>query len=180
MSVPRGVCTFALALMAIVLFVPFVATAADEPVGQGWQLGFTVYELLAPILTAFLSALSVKVAQFISARIEHEALAGVLVRFSDSLFAAVKQTNQTLKDEILKAKDPKSPGGIGITAEEAARLKDAVWHQLKIEYGGLAGLRQVLKVLGLDDDGMKHWVDGRIEAAVHDVKMLERVSANPG
>ncbi len=102
------------------------------------------------------------------------------MRLKDSVLDGVKFVGQTLKAEILAAKAPGSPGGAKITDEEARRLKDAVWEALKDEYGGMDGIKKALKVLGLGDASWAKWVDGKIEAAVSDVKRAEIAAGRPG
>jgi hypothetical protein len=111
--------------------------------------------------------------------IKNEAIANAVVRFQAEVLSAVKMVGQTLKQEILKARAPASPGGAKVTEEEAKRLKEAVWDALKDAYGGMDGIKKALAVLGLEDAAWMKWIDTKIEAAVSDVKRAE-AAAQPG
>ena len=148
-----------------------VVAAPDAPVAGGIDLALTLFAMLATMLTGLLTWLGAHVSKWLKARTKNETVGGAMARFSDSVFAAVKTVNQTLKAEIEKAKDPKSPGGTAITEGEARKLKDAAWNALKAEYGGMVGITKFLGVLGLGtESAVTAWVDNKIEAAVHDTK----------
>lgn len=141
--------------------------------------GWTIYEVLAPVFLGLLGWLATRLAALIREHIKNAQVAEVLIRFSDAVLTAVKFVNQTAKQEILRAKSETSPGGATITAAEADRLKGFVWHQLKLEYGGMEGIKKLLSILGVKEGKEEEWVNSRIEAAVHDVKMTERAVADP-
>jgi len=152
---------------------------AKEAVSTGLALGLSVFELLSPVLTVLIGWIAVKLNSFLSTKIKNETLAGVVARFSDSVFVAVKKVNQTLRDEIVAAKKPGSAGGSKITPEEASKLRAAVWEELKSEYGGMVGLSKVLGILKLEEASLAKWVDNRIEAAVHDTGLAKKAAGNP-
>lgn len=163
----------------LILLACAVALAQGEkPISPAADLGFTVYGALGAILVAFLGWLATHSAAFIRAHTKNAMVQGALLRMNESIFAAVKLVNQTLKAAIMAAKDPKSPGGTAITEGEADQMRKVVWDSLKSEYGGLAGIQQVLSVLGVGTaSAAEDWVDRRIEAAVHDTNLAAGVSA---
>lgn len=172
---------FGLTVVAVVFLFPFVALAqeavaapADPTIGGGWDIAATIYTLVAGLLATGMTWLGAKLSKWISTKTKNEMVGGILGRFTESVFTAVKHVMQTLRSEIEKAKDPKSPGGAKITEGEAAKLKEAVWSSLKEEYGGMDGIGKFLAVLGISggEDGIKKWVDTKIESAVHDVKAV--------
>lgn len=136
--------------------------------------GWTIYEILSPVIVALLAWAASRLSDYIKAKVESERVASALVRITDSIVSAVKMVDQTVKQTLMaekaKATAEVSPGGTAITSEEAESLKDAVWHQLKVEYGGVAGIEKILGALGVDRAKVPDWVDGRIEAAVNDLK----------
>ncbi len=138
---------------------------------------------IAPYAVAFLLAgltwLGGLLSKWTLGKIKNEAVANTVVRFQGEVLSAVKMVGQTLKQEILAAKAPGSPGGAKVTKEEAQQLKDAVWEALKDSYGGMDGIKKALGVLGLEDAAWMKWVDSKIEAAVSDVKRAE-AAARPG
>lgn len=150
------------------------APAVDAPISHGADNALSLYAYLAGAIAAVVSWLALHASALIRAHVKNVKVAGVMSRFSDSLFAAIKMVNQTLKAEILAAKDPKSPGGASITKDEAAKLRIAVQAALRKEYGGLDGLMKFLGVLGFEtENSMMDWVDTRIEAAVHDLNKAD-------
>ena len=158
-------------LLVILFAVPALAVAEEAKISSAAQLGFSLYELvIAPLLALAIPYLGMHLAAWLKSKTKNEAIGGAIARVTESVFSAVKLVNQTLRAEIEKAKDPKSPGGTEITAEEAAKLKAAVWDQLKLEYGGMAGLEKALAALGLSGGALESFINARIEAAVHDTK----------
>ena len=154
---------------------------ADKPVSSGCQLGLTIYEMLATLVTGAIVWLTTKGSAWIKTKINNETVGGIVSRFMESIGSAVRCVNQTIKDEILKAKDPKSTGGVKITESEAKKLKDAVWESLKSEYGGMDGISKLLGVIGITgDSGVKKWIDDRIESAVNTAKLEEKVAGTSG
>jgi hypothetical protein len=125
------------------------------------------------ILTPVLTWVGYKVSVWVGTLEANEKSGGMLARLTDSIFVAVKKVNQTLKAKILDAKDPTSAGGEKITDDEAQELKEAVWDELR-SYWGTKGLAAAGKILGLDN--LTRFIDGKIEAAVSDLK---EPKANP-
>jgi hypothetical protein len=103
--------------------------------------------------------------------IKNQLVVNVLNRLSYSISAAVTVVEQTTKKELLKAKDPNSPGGVSITREEADALKSTVWLRLVKEYGGYKGLGRFLGQVDLkSEEEKKALVDNMIERSVNDLK----------
>jgi hypothetical protein len=149
----------------------------DMAVAPAADIAMSLYASLAGLVAALLGWIGVHIGSFIRAKVKNETIAGVAARFNDSLFTALKAVNQTLKAEILAAKDPKSPGGTMITKLEAEQLKTAVIDMLKREYGGTPGLMTALRVFGFAGEGpMLDWLGRKIEAGVHD---LNKAGASP-
>lgn len=143
------------------------------------DLLLTGFMYLSPFLLMGLVWLGKRLDGWLGSMTKNELIKGVMIRFKDSVLDGVKRVNQTLKSEIMAAKAPGSPGGTKITEEEAKGLKEAVWEDLKDEYGGMDGIQKALKVLGLGDASWMKWVDGKIEAAVSDAKLSEKAVAGP-
>ena len=136
--------------------------------------GWTIYEVLSAVVVALLAWGASRLSEYIKTRIQSERMASALIRATDSIAAAVKMVDQTVKKQLLaekaKATAEDSPGGSTITPAEADLLRANVWNQLKIEYGGVAGIEKLLEALGVEPIRAPEWVDGRIEAAVNDLK----------
>lgn len=156
---------------------------SPEVVSTGVEWGLTVYQMLASVITAGLAWVGVKVSALIKNKIKNEMVGGMLARLNDSAFEAVKAVNEQMKDLIGKAKDPASPGGVKITIDEAAKLREAALEHVK-SYWGPKGLKELAYVLGFgsmlgfktDSEGLEKMIGNKIEAAVNEVKAT---AANP-
>jgi hypothetical protein len=160
---------FAAIVFAVVLVISSIAVAQDSPemAGEAWDIMGTIYTLVGGILVAGLGWLGKKLIEFVSAKTENEWIKGALSRLVGSISDAVAMVNQTLKKEILAAKDPNSPGGARITKEEGKQLREAVLDALKQEYGGWEGILKLLKRIGIGDQASAEAKLGTmIEAAV--------------
>lgn len=141
------------------------------------KMGLGIYEMMAPLITAALGWVAVKLGNLIRAKTKNEYLASTLARLNDSVFDAVKSVNQQSKRMLEEARDPASPGGEKITKEEADMLKNAAMEHVK-SYWGKKGMKELGKVLGFggllgfgkDEAGVEKLISDKIEAAVHDVK----------
>jgi hypothetical protein len=143
------------------------------------EIVWTFAPYVIPLVLLGLTWLGGLLSKWTMGRIKNEAIANAVVRFQGEVLGAVKFVGQTLKQEILAARAPSSPGGAKVTKAEAAQLKEAVWEALKDTYGGMDGIKKALKVLGLGDASWMKWVDTKIEAAVSDVKRAE-AATRPG
>ncbi|MFZ5895044.1 MAG: hypothetical protein ACOY0T_28550 [Myxococcota bacterium] len=121
-------------------------------------------EALSPVFLAILSWLSLRVAQFINAKVKNEHVAGVLHRLDDAVAVAVRQVEQVIVAELKAA----SSDGI-LNAEERIRVKGAALAAAR-SYIGFKGLLEIGKILGLKRDELDRLVEARVEAAVYDMR----------
>lgn len=131
------------------------------------ELGLEALACMSPVLMAVLTWASVKLAQFIKAKVDNERLEGILLRLDDAIMTVVRDVEMTVVKEIKAA----NADGV-ITAEEKASIKRVAIATLK-EYLGLQGLTLLAKVLGfsgLEDERVDNFLYSKIEAAVHDMK----------
>jgi len=128
------------------------------------HFGFTMLEVLAPIVVAGLTWLSAKLAQLIQAKVKNEYLRGMLVRLDEAVFTAVKDLQQTVVDAIKAATaDGK------ITETEKQRIKQAAIDNVK-SHLGTKGLAELGQILGLTITSVEGLIASKVEAAVHDIR----------
>jgi len=128
-------------------------------------------QVLSPLLVAALAWAAAKASELIRSKITNEYLRGTLVRLDDAVLTAVKEMQQTVVAEIKAANaDGK------IDDAEKTRIKAAALSNVK-SYLGAKGLRVLAEVLGLSDGTVDHYLGSRIEAAVHDLRLVERASS---
>jgi hypothetical protein len=128
------------------------------------HFGFTMLEVLAPIVVAGLTWLSAKLAQLIQAKVKNEYLRGMLVRLDEAVFTAVKDLQQTVVDAIKAATaDGK------ITEVEKQRIKQAAIDNVK-SHLGTKGLAELGQILGLTITSVEGLIASKVEAAVHDIR----------
>lgn len=168
-----GAVAASVALLAIVVLPRFVfaqdIAPGDKPIDSKLQFGVSVYEMLSPVLIVLVGWIAKKLSDWLGAHTKNAAVAGILTRMNDQVWTLVKDANQTLANEIRKAKDPKSPGGKNLTADESARIKSAVLANFKSLWGA-KGMAEAATVLGLGgESGVMDLVAKKIEAAVHDL-----------
>jgi len=111
-----------------------------------------------------------KLASYIGRKVQNEYLRGALTRLDDAVLVAVKELQQTVVAELKAAAENGK-------LDEAARkrVQDAALANVK-SYVGPKGLRVLVDVLGLSNEMLDPFVRSRIEAAVHDVRLEERVA----
>lgn len=119
---------------------------------------------LSPVTLAGLTWLSLKLAEFIRAKVDHTYLQGVLLRLNDSVLIAVKDVEQRLVEEARDATQDRK-----LTPQEARRFKEVAMGQLR-SYLGPKGLQELSRILGLSSAGVNSVLDAKIEAAVLDLK----------
>lgn len=124
----------------------------------------SVAAVLSPLLTALLSYVAVKTAQWLASKTKNEYTKGVLFRLNDAVFTAVKDVQQKLGDAM---RDASADGKL--TSDEKARLKSLAILEAKA-YIGKKGLKQLMTVLGLSTETVSALISNKIEAAVADVK----------
>lgn len=129
------------------------------------DLGMTVAELLAPILMAVLTWASAKLGLWIKARVQNETYAGMLGRLNETLLTLVREAEQTAVAAIKAGRDPKSPGGVKLTKQEAEHIKDEVLAKFK-KLWGTPGLMLLMRILGLDSGSLDEWLEAKVEALV--------------
>jgi hypothetical protein len=131
------------------------------------DLAVTILDIALTLLVPVAVWAGAKLSKWLEAKAINEKTGGMLVRLNDSIVTAVKAINQTTKAKIKASKDPNSPGGKKVTPEEAAELKKAALDEIR-SYWGAKGLKEAGEILGLDS--LDSWIDGKIEAAVHDTQ----------
>lgn len=150
-----------------------VEPAAPAPAEVAPQVPHSILAMIltaaTPLLLAGLAWLGKRVDAWIAARTENELLEGFLLQLDHLVFSVVKELMQTLVPEYTKAAaDGK------LSPQEARHLKsvaiDTVMQRL-----GLKGQGKAAK-LGIVGNVLLDMVGGRVEAALHDVK-LERARA---
>jgi hypothetical protein len=124
----------------------------------------------APVLVAAATVAAAKLASYIGSKVQNEYLRGALTRLDDAVLVAVKELQQTVVAELKAAAEN---GKLDETARK--RVKDAALANVK-SYIGPKGLSAIADVLGLSNEMLEQFVRSRIEAAVHDVRLEERVA----
>ncbi len=168
-------------LIFITLFLfPALAYAEEillDPISSGWDIAFTLYLLGGSLLVGGLTYALKKLSDLLGVKIENETVSGVLQRLTASISDAVSMVDQTLRKELMAAKDPNSEGGATITAKEKAQMFEAVWQALKDEYGGFSGIFKLAKKIGIGDVvSAKTKINTMIEAAVSTHKMRKKMA----
>ena len=128
---------------------------------------FIIFMVLVPFAAAGVHWLGSRAGDLIRAKVDNEALRGVLLRLNDAVITAVKDLEQTLVDEVkLAAEDGR------ISREERRRIKDKAVRQVK-SYLGPTGLKELKDVLGLWDLAVEDFIGSKVEAAVLDLRRAE-------
>jgi hypothetical protein len=126
-----------------------------------------VVQGLIPVLMAALAWAGVKIATWINAKTKNEYLKGVLLRLNDAVLAAVRETEQTVVTQLkAAAADGK------LTDDEKRDVKRAAFESVKAHFGS-KGVAEVGQVLGLSEDALEKMIGARLEAAVHDMKLVQ-------
>ncbi len=134
------------------------------------DLVINVLIALSPVLIAGLGWVGKKVADLIQAHVKNAYLRGTLIRLDYAAVNAVKEVEQTT------AKAAREAAADGkISEQDVDRIKAAALSSAKA-YLGKKGLGEVLGVLGLGEAEAHQVIGGRIESAVHDLK-VERAEA---
>ena len=136
---------------------------------QGSDIGLGIFQMLSPVLLAAVSWIAAKLGQLINAHVKNEYLRGVLVRLDDTVLSVVREVHQVTVAAIKEASvDGRLPPGARETVKNAAVAKIQ-------SYLGRKGLAEVARVLGLDLEGVGRLIGTRVEAAVHDLKVQQKV-----
>jgi len=131
------------------------------------SFGLEILKILSPVLLAALTAATTKFAELIRARIQNEYLRGLLLRLDDAVLTAVKNLEQSTVEQIKVA----SADG-KITDAEKQQIRAAALAAVKSNLGA-KGRAEVVRILGLADEGMDGLLSSKIEAAVHDMRRSE-------
>ena len=136
---------------------------------QGTDIALGVFKVLSPVVLAAFTWVAAKWGQWINARVKNEYLRGVLARLDDTVLAVVREVHQVTVDALKAATvDGKLPLGARETVKQAAI--SAIKGHL-----GSKGLSDLASVLGLDGPGIDRLIGTKIEAAVHEVKLQQRM-----
>lgn len=130
-------------------------------------------QVVAPVLMAALAWAAAKLAALVRAKVANEYLRGLLVRLDDAVLTAVKDLQQTVVAEVKAA----SADG-KIDDVERERIKSAALANVK-SYLGPKGLAVLAELLGLSEDTLERYLGSRIEAAVHDLRVVDRAVSSP-
>lgn len=130
------------------------------------EVAATVAELMAPVFAALLAWVSVKLTAYIKAKVKQQAYANVLLRLNDSVLTLVREAEQTLVREIKLARGDASPGGVRLTQEEAANIKEAVVVKFTRLWGP-AGIEELMRILGLNSGVFEDFLNAKVEEAVN-------------
>ena len=140
------------------------------------EIVWTIYDILAPALTAAVSYVAIWLTGVIRARVKNDIAAGLLQRLTESVTDAVKAVNQRQRELVGNAHKVDSPGGRKLTSNEAATLRRAAIDYVKA-YWGPKGLRMLARILvdGERDTErasgqIDRVIEAKIEAAVSDTK----------
>lgn len=129
------------------------------------EIGWKTFQALSPLLLALLGWTAARLGQFIAARVNNEYLRGVLLRLDDAVFAAVRELQQTVVDDL------KSASADGrLSQADKARLKQDALLTIRSHLGD-RGLAELARVLGLDTGEINKLISTKVEAAVHDLKV---------
>lgn len=164
---------FSLTVAALLLCLMPMAHGADggPTAGAGWDVFATVYTIFGSAVLGGLGWLAQRVVKLINTKIANEILRGVLARLTTSVYDAVAMVNQTVKPEILAAKDPNGPGGTKFTQFEREQMLDKVWDALTAEYGGWDGIVKLVGKIGVGTRQAAHQkISTMIESAVRGQK----------
>lgn len=122
-----------------------------------------------PVLGSLISIALGYLVKYLRAKAGNEILGRMMIKLTSEIDTLVKSTNQTLKKEIKKAKNPKSKGGKKLTKEEAQEIKEKVLEEFK-NLWGVKGIAKLAKILGFSEDKIYDFLDNKIEEAVFNNK----------
>jgi hypothetical protein len=114
-----------------------------------------------------------KVASYFQAKTNIEYAQGAIARLNEAVVMAVREVEQTVKAELVKAKaDGK------ITVAESRGIKAAAIAAAK-SYLGAKGIAELIKVLGIDASLIDKIVGGKIEQVISEMKDEKAGTASP-
>ena len=139
---------FLFLMLAILVATGALAQGDADAVDSKVQMGLSLFEMMAPVVTALLGWLALHVNGWIKTRTKNEMLSGLMARANDLIWTLVKEANQVLVADIKAAHHPDSPGGAEILKAELDLIKKNVVKSFKRMWGPY-GLVELGKVLGL-------------------------------
>lgn len=119
--------------------------------------------LMVPVVVALFAWLSAYATKWINAKVQNEYLHGALHRLTDAVSTAVKSTEQTLAQDILKASEDGK-----FTDEEAEQVKNHAIASVK-SYLGDKGIAELKRVI--DPSAIEKMIEDKIEAYLDDRKL---------
>lgn len=115
--------------------------------------------VVLPVVGLIIMWASLKLPQWVKAKVKNESVAGVLERLTMLAFTVVQEVQQTFVSNLTEP-----------TAEQLAAARDKAIAALK-SYLGPKGIEELKKVLGLDGDtAVERLIITFIESAVHNLK----------
>lgn len=125
------------------------------------NLALQALMLLGPALLALLGYGVVKLNQLIAAKVKNEAIKGILSRLDQAALDAVKSVYQSYVEPL------KAAGALDDAAK--AKAKAAALENIK-GFMGEKGIKEAMKVLGLEGDKMDDALANKVEAVIADQK----------
>lgn len=122
--------------------------------------------LVVPAIIALIGFLSA----WLRSKTKHKNLQSALAMLNDAASTSVRHVEQTIRPFMHEV----SRDGV-ITPEERAQLKAQAMMALR-QYLGVHGAKHVQSAFQMDDDQMDRLMDGKIEAAVLDMKASKPVT----
>lgn len=135
-----------------------------DEVSTGTSIGLMALQVVGPIVVSLIGWGVAELARLIRARVKNEAVAGILVRLTDSVHTSVKSLNQTL---VTSMRDAREDGKL--TRGDVVMLKKSVLREVK-SYWGERGWKELQSVLGINSMEAESVIASKVEAAVSDLK----------
>lgn len=119
------------------------------------------------ILVWLVAGLTAAMTWLVWSRMAAGSLRDLLQRAWLEVVDAAREVFQTYVETLKAAKDPLSPGGTSLTAEEKAEAKRRAVAIFKANFGK-KGLARLAKVFGVD---IERWIGSKVESAVNVLKV---------
>lgn len=129
-------------------------------------------ELLGSGLVSLLGVLAVQGVRMLQAKIKREYLRNVLQRLQITAMDAVKETWQTYVSALAEGKA--NDGKLSQSEREEAKRRAIATIKAHL---GAKGIRELLKVLGLDEAALDKLLGTQVESAVYDAKLAGKAVA---
>ena len=128
------------------------------------QILSSLAAVIGPLFVAGLSWLIVKATQWLQARTKNELIIGIIGRVGIFVETTVRSLEQTVVGELKRVSDD----GV-ITAEEATQVKAAALANVKSLLGE-KGLKELMRILGLNEGGVDKFLGDQVEAMVQRIQ----------